>query len=233
MATITLPRSDDGPSVLLLAGRAWRVTHLDWRRRRAFAEPAADQGRSRWGGQGQSLGFELCRAIRQLLAVDTVAPEWSRRAVTQMEAIRSEFPWLAGDDANILGLSGGEVAWWTIAGGRANAALDHGLACRSGTRVASDSLAVRFPRHPRIDAIASHVEDLVVVDPAQIVPPVSEPALDGVKFSECLPPDLAIHVVRARLADVRGVEATLGRDTRTVTAVWGRIARAERPDPSG
>ena len=118
-----LVRRDDGPPVLLLAGRAWRVTHLDWKRRRAFVEPAEDQGRSRWRGQGQFLSHELCRSIRRLLDGDTVSPSWSRRAVAQMEVIRSDFAWLAGDESNILCSTGGEVAWWTFAGGRANAAL--------------------------------------------------------------------------------------------------------------
>jgi ATP-dependent Lhr-like helicase len=211
-----LVRRDDGPPVLLLAGRAWRVTHLDWSRRRAFVEPAEADGRSRWRGQGQFLGFELCRAIRQLLAVDTVAPAWSRRAVAQVETIRSEFAWLAGDGANVLSSSGGEATWWTFAGGRANAALAHELARRSDTKVASDNVAVRFPPHLAIDAVAGCLEDLVAVDPAQVLPAVSEQALDGLKFSECLPPNLARHVVRTRLADVCGTAATLGRTTRTV-----------------
>ena len=111
MATFNPPRSGDGQPVLLPAGRAWRVTHLDWRRCRAFVEPAEDEGRSRWRGQGQFLGLQLCRAIRQVLAVDTIAPEWSHRAVAQMAAIRSEFPWLAGDDVNVLVSFAGEVAW--------------------------------------------------------------------------------------------------------------------------
>ena len=114
--------------MLLLAGRAWRVTHLDWKRRRAHVEPAEDDGRSRWRGEGQFLGHELCRAIRRLLAGDEVSPRWSRRAVAQMEAVRAEFPWLTGDDANVLSLGRREAAWWTFAGGRANAALAHELA---------------------------------------------------------------------------------------------------------
>jgi ATP-dependent Lhr-like helicase len=64
--------------------------------------------------------------------------------------------------------------------------------------------------------VAGYLEDLVAVDPARIVPAVSEQALDGLKFSECLPPDLARHVVRTRLADVQGTAATLGRTTRSV-----------------
>jgi hypothetical protein len=97
-----------------------------------------------------------------------------------MAAIRSEFPWLAGDDVNVLVSFAGEVAWWTFAGGRANAALAHELARRSGTRVPSDNFAVRPPPHLGIDAAEGHLG----VDPARVVPPVSEQALDGLKFSE-------------------------------------------------
>ena len=39
-----LGRRDDGPPVLLLAGRAWRVTHLDWKRRRATSSRPRTSG---------------------------------------------------------------------------------------------------------------------------------------------------------------------------------------------
>ena len=213
-----LARRDDGPTVLLLAGRAWRVTHLDWKHRRAFVEPAEDQGRSRWRGQGQFLNFDLCRAIRRLLADDAVTSALSRRAVSQMEAIRTEFPWLAGDDSNVLCSCGDEISWWTFAGGRANTALAHELAPRLGGKVTSDSFAIRFPAHLATDAAEGYLRDLVAKDRARIVPPVSDQALEGLKFSECLPPDLAVHVVEARLTDDRGTEDALSRPTRTVIA---------------
>ena len=80
-----LTQREDGPPVLLLAGRAWRVTHLDWRRRRAFVEPAEDQdqGRSRWRGGGQFLGRELCRSIRRVLAGDATSPPRCGRPSTR------------------------------------------------------------------------------------------------------------------------------------------------------
>ena len=42
--------------------------------------------------------------------------------------------------------------------------------------------------------------------------------LDGLKFSECLPRDLAAQVIQARLTDSEGVSAALGRPTRIVTS---------------
>src|SRR3954462_6750594 len=49
--------------------------------------------------------------------------------------------------------------------------------------------------------------------------PGGERAVEGLKFAECLPPDLAARMVRARLADADGVAGVLGRATRTVAAV--------------
>jgi ATP-dependent Lhr-like helicase len=210
-----LARRDDGPTVLLLAGRAWRVAHLDWGRRRAFVEPAVDGGRSRWRGQGQFLNHELCRAIRRLLIDDAAPPAWSRRAVSRMASVRSDFPWLAGDDANVLHASSGQAVWWTFAGGQANAALAHELARRLGGYVTSDSFAVRFPTHLATNAADRSIHDLRSAAPAHLVPPVSEQALEGLKFSGCLPQDLANLVVEARLSAPRAIEETLARTTRT------------------
>ena len=38
----------EGPRLLLLGGRNWRVTWTDWKRRRCFVEPAESGGRARW-----------------------------------------------------------------------------------------------------------------------------------------------------------------------------------------
>jgi ATP-dependent helicase Lhr and Lhr-like helicase len=195
--TTFLGRRDDGPPVLLLAGRAWQVTHLDWKRRRAHVEPAEDAGRSRWRGSGQLLGNDLCGAIRKVLADDAARPGWSRRAVARMETIRAEYPWLTGDEANVLLVTGEEVSWWTFAGGRANAALAYELATRLDTKVTSDNFAIRFPPGLGAEAIGPALDGPRAADPASFVAPASEQAIDGLKFSECLPRDLAARVVQA------------------------------------
>lgn len=50
-----------------------------------------------------------------------------------------------------------------------------------------------------------------------MAPPVSESAVEGLKFSECLPAELAVRVVQTRLTDVVGTAAALGRRTRLVS----------------
>jgi ATP-dependent Lhr-like helicase len=212
-----LARRDDGPPVLLLAGRTWRVTHLDWKRRRTLVEPAEDERRSRWRGRGQFLGYELWRAIRRLVAAKAASLAWSRRAVAQIEAIRSDFAWLAGDESNVLCAAGDEVGWWTFAGGRANAALAAELGRRLDMRVTSDNFVIRLPPGKPLDLIEQEIRHLAAVDPGPLRAQVSESAREGVKFAECLPVEVADRVVEERLGDQGAVAVTLVRATRIVT----------------
>ncbi len=59
----------EGPRLLLLGGRTWRVTYIDWRRRRCYVEPADGRGKARWNSaRGPSgLSFELVRGMRDVL----------------------------------------------------------------------------------------------------------------------------------------------------------------------
>jgi ATP-dependent Lhr-like helicase len=212
-----LVRRDDGPPVLLLAGRAWRVLLLDWKRRLAQVEPAEDEGRLRWRGQGQFLSRALCRAIRGVLASNQVSQRWSRRARSRLDETRADFPWLHDDGGTVLALAGGKVSWWTFAGGRANAALAAELGGRLGARVAADNFAVRFEAGAGLAEVSGLIDGLRELDPSQIVPAVSEDAVEGLKFSECLPGDLAVETVRGRLLDAEGVAEVIRGAVRVVS----------------
>jgi ATP-dependent Lhr-like helicase len=58
-----------------------------------------------------------------------------------------------------------------------------------------------------------------------ILPRVNEEALDGLKFSECLPAEVATEVVRSRIADEQGIADVLGRPTKVVSETGTRISR--------
>ena len=90
------------------------------------------------------------------------------------------------------------------------------MARRTGARVTSDNFAVQFPANFDLEVVEQHVRGLADAVPGQITPPASEQALEGLKFSECLPPDLATRVVQARLSDAEGVAQVLERPLRSV-----------------
>src|SRR2546427_1905410 len=56
---MTFLGKQDGPRIVLLGGRSWRVNHIDWQRRIAYVEASSAKGRSRWKGEGPDLNFRL------------------------------------------------------------------------------------------------------------------------------------------------------------------------------
>jgi ATP-dependent Lhr-like helicase len=211
-----LAKRDDGPVVLLLAGRSWRLTHLDWRRRHAYVEPFEAGGRSRWRGEGQPLAFSLCQAIRQVLAVERDESPWSRRARQHVADIRAEYPWVHRDRSSLVMAGAGGATWWTFAGGRANAILAHELATNLGCRGTWDNFAIRLEGDLRANGVETAIETLRSVPAAALRPAVDERAVEGLKFAECLPPEQATAVVQTRLADPVGVAETLRQPVHVV-----------------
>ena len=207
----------EGPRVLLLGGRGWRVNHIDWQRRVAYVEATDQKGRSRWKGQGQGLGYRLCQAIKRVLATDDNRPLWSRRACEQIGEIREEFPWLQPDDS-VLALSpSGETEWWTFAGAGANATLAHELSQATGSRVTSDSFTVSLESHVSAETIADTLQSLRAGDAELMRPAIEEEAIEGLKFAACLPMEIAVHTLATRLRDSQAVKATLEEPVRFVT----------------
>ena len=58
-----LTEKTDGPRLLLLGGRSWKVTWTDWTRRRCYVEPAEGGGKARWLTPGISGPASSWRAL--------------------------------------------------------------------------------------------------------------------------------------------------------------------------
>lgn len=209
----TFYRTQDGPAVLVLAGRAWRAKHLDWKRRVAHVEPTDERGRSRWLGEGQFLSSSVCHGIRRVLAEETTGAGWSQWAVTRIGEIRAEHPWVSPDGTSLVRRANGEVQWWTFAGGRANAALAGRLG--GDRQVRADNLCVRFPPTHNLADAESLIADRLTGEV------VSVPDADGIaalKFGESLPPATAAAVLAARLNDPEAVAAARREPMRVVVS---------------
>jgi hypothetical protein len=112
--------------------------------------------------------------------------------------------------------SSSEVAWWTIAGGRANFVLAPELTRRLEMKVIHDNFVARSLPHQLSTLIEREIRCLADVDPGSFGPPVNGSALDDLKFAECLPNDLATRVVQERLADEPAVAGVLGKPARAL-----------------
>ena len=208
----------DGPRVLLLGGRGWLVNHIDWQRRIAYVEATDDKGRSRWKGAPDGLGFRLAQAIKRVLARDSMRECWSRRAQDQINSMRQDYPWIDGDCTVLLSGAEGHSTWWTFGGVRANAALANELGQLLGTTVDHDSLSLMFA-NSRPAELQTAITELRAKAVETLRPGVDEKAIDGLKFSECLPVALAQQMLEARLQDQDALSESLRARLRVVATV--------------
>jgi ATP-dependent Lhr-like helicase len=209
----------DGPRVLLLGGRAWRVTHLDWARKVAYVEATEDVGRSRWRGSGPTLGFRVCQAMRQLLAGVEDSPRWSRRAKSRLAELRDQYPWVHAEGPSLLSRPPAGAEWWTFAGTRANATLAGELSRLCAGRVDHDAFTVTVEGAENVAAVEDAVRRTAGMEVSAMEPAVEEAALDGLKFSTCLPKELALKTLASRLRDEPAVRALLRQPMRVVSGV--------------
>jgi ATP-dependent Lhr-like helicase len=207
----------EGSRVLLLGGRAWRVTHLDWGRRVAHVEATEDAGRSRWRGAGATLGFRLCQAMRCLLAGRALSPRWSQRARSRLTELREEHGWVQAEGPSLRSRPPAGAEWWTFAGTRANATLASELSRTCGGNIDHEACSITIGGTEGFAAIERAVRELSTRDPASMTPSVEESALEGLKFSQCLPRGLALATLASRLRDDQAIRAVLAQPFQVVS----------------
>ena len=201
----------EGPRVIALAGKPWRVTYIDWKRRRAYVEPSDRPGRSRWSGDARPYSFELSDAIRRvLLGADPSGAHLSERARQRLAAVRLAFEPRVSEDSTVIAPEGSRLRWWTFAGAKANAVLTAAIgAVEPGLldEWSFSNLTVSLRSDATAPALASALRTAKVEfgrDLVGVVPEVNETALKKLKFSELLPPALAIATLSARSSDRAG-----------------------------
>lgn len=199
-------RWPDADVVLVLGGHSWRVTNVDWKQRLAQVTPSADQGRSRWAGAGQPIRYELCQAMRDVMLGAELPATLSARAVSALADLRQDFSWLEAGKT-VVQPDKGLVRWWTFGGLFANSALATYFRQR-GYTASPNNLAIRITTEFG-SAISQLLEDLRASGAEALAPEVSEKALDGLKFNECLPQELATRVLELRMTDADAVRRVL------------------------
>ena len=199
-------RSDhSGYDPILLGGRSWQVTRIDWRRGFADVVPDSRPGRSRWNGDARPLRGELCREMRACLAGSDIPARLTRRGAQTLEDSERS--------------SGGRRMAHRHRRGRAwkSTLVDvRRSACERGARRSPRGPLTREPiaRQP-LDRLAIGLTSVdldaglrSLRDPATLRPGTTRDA-SFPKFAECLPADLATSTVAIRYTDTESVKACL------------------------
>ena len=186
-----------GPPLLSLGGRGWKVTHVDWTRRCAYVEPVDAPGRSRWLGTGQPLHFELCQAVKHVLAGAALPQCLSRRAEVAIAELREHFSWLARAATDmVIDQERGEARWWTFAGDRYNAAIVAALLAE-GIHAGHDSFSVQV-RTSSVGDLADEIREIVARAAHHSPTAVTEVDRQRIKFSDCVEPGHLEALIRSR-----------------------------------
>ncbi|QIJ65205.1 DEAD/DEAH box helicase [Streptomyces sp. JB150] len=202
-----------GPRRLLLGGRSWQVTYIDWLRKRVFVEPADGGGIAKWMNGGiAGLSYALTRAMREvLLGADPPVTLTRRAEACLAEQRETDAPDTVHPGGTLITRVGSDVRWWTWAGYRANATL------------AATLPSVTDPLQRPTDCWVRLREDLTPADwhaaregvgENLVLPDVDRRAVRGLKFSAALPERLAVATVASRLADFQSARAVLGEPVR-------------------
>jgi len=123
----SLLTNDRAYATVLLAGRSWKITSIDWKRHFAWVEPAEQHGRSRWCGTGRALSAELCDAMREVACgANPPGVILTQRAQGALADIRGEFTFARPRRTSVV-IGPTSARWWTWAGLRANSTLGDAL----------------------------------------------------------------------------------------------------------
>ncbi len=181
--------SDQRNPLILLAGRSWRVTEVEWSKRIVWLEPAREGGKARWTGGARSLGREVCQAIRTVLAAGSpTIITLSKRAQVALRDLTDALPMSVGTNfVTVLSIST-TARTWTFAGTRVNRNLAH-QASVGGQKIRFDALSIHAP--------ASLLRNEVRA-PSTLTDEEIAIFAQSIKFAECVPRGLLIRTIIAR-----------------------------------
>ena len=204
-----LRHQDEEQTILSMGGKNWAVTALDWTRREAFVVPVDAKGKSQWQGGRTGMSRRFAQAIHDLLASALESARWTHRAKTAFVGLREEYGFLRPEtDVAVTDRDRNEVRWFTFAGRLANVALADALGSKGtvspspsdfGIRITGAGEALRaigMVRSQSGSEIRASFE-------------IAQDYLEKLKFSECLPAEMARQIVRDRLFRLEDIEPVL------------------------
>lgn len=113
------------------------------------------------------------------------------------------------------------TAWWTFGGLCANAAIGEALSAQGIPVGRVDNFQIPIDDECKPAVLEAAVAAVRGADPIHMMSPVDDRAIDDMKFSVCLPRDLAVRELQVRLTDNSAIAAVLAEPVAYVTAGAG------------
>ncbi|GGL40891.1 DEAD/DEAH box helicase [Nocardia jinanensis] len=205
----------EGPRVLLLAGRSWQVTHIDWKRRQVYVETTDIGGRAKWSSAPDGSSFDITRGIRAVVlgAVPAGITLTKRATATLADQRLLRRDHVADDAFVIIRDQRDDWRWWTWAGSKANRTLAAWATDLVPARQKITAESLRLYPDLAVTDIRSRLAELRAARHRSL-PAVDANAVQGLKFSAALPEHLALATLAARISDPVRASTVLGEETR-------------------
>ena len=190
--------------LLSLAGRGWRVTHVDWKERCVHVVASEVSGKTTWFGSSSGLALPMAHAIRSVLVADDTPTYWSQRAQQRIKDLRQSFAFLKPDSTTLALERDGTLCWHTFAGDPINGTLAEALRHHDQKAEKADDFVITFDKgqdREKLEFFLQRLTSTTILESLQS----NEEAEQALKFSECLPPALR----RAELIARRCTESDL------------------------
>lgn len=209
--TSVLTDEIEGPRVLLLGGRSWKVTHIDWKRRQVFVENTDLQGRAKWMSLPDGASFEITRGVREvLLGAQPAGVTLTRRAAATLEDVRLQRAEHVTDGAFVIARDGrDDWRWWTWAGAKANRTLAAWAPDLVLPRQRIGAESLRLHSDLSVGDIRRGLAALRASSGERPLPLVDKNALKGLKFAAALPEELARRTLAARTVNKPAAETVI------------------------
>jgi hypothetical protein len=137
----------------------------------------------------------------------------SKRALSEREAVLSEYEWVDAERTTFVSDEEG-ASWWTFAGGVLNSAIASKLEERLGN-VQYDNFAIHFKGQRLNENVIASIRLLLEEGP-DIAPPISEEVREEYKFGECVPRPLLDAMIALRFSCKEGWDELRRRDLKVV-----------------
>jgi ATP-dependent Lhr-like helicase len=124
-----------------------------------------------------------------------------------LEEVQEQLPFVDGAIIPIVRSGQNIFRFWTFAGGLTNAALAQVI---PGRTTRSDDFCITI----KGGSDAAAMDFLSNLEAVPIRPSFSSEMIRGLKFSSCLPQNIATSTIEARLLDQDGIQKTLARKLR-------------------
>ncbi len=184
---------DKKDQLILLAGRSWLISGIEWAKKTVWLEPAKEGGKARWMGSARSLSGDVCQGIRSVLATGpSTAFKMSIRARDALNFLQDEMEISAGNGFVVSRRSDGSDRTLTFAGTKFNRTI--------ARRASSPANKIKF------DALGVQALPAMFELPGQSFLELNKDELivfgEAIKFSSCLPTNLLSESIQSRFFDL-------------------------------